>query len=331
MGSLEKIRLKIRKILATESRINAIKVPDTGGWYAKRSESEDRIIYIYDDNDEVNGVLVDRHHDEPVLKFHHKGKNKKIPWDFYDVKNAVRYVYLHRHKNKGITESIRGKHIVARDSVVFDDLGGLYAVGMIDNDVTLESVKGRDTHIYATIYGPNDENFGFLATGGGLYYVLPHTRGSNQRKSDVKFSVNLDGVKNAARYIYLKNATKKQSLSEEDKEVKSVSEEFGCGSVLALPETPEIRSYHKCDSQGRWSSWLIFTGKNPLTGHIIGKMDIASVSDNPDIGRLFWRKSKSSEYELAGDFKGDIRNAMRFVWLNMYPKKDARLKTGRYD
>lgn len=410
---------------------NRTMFPDIEGWVAKRSETEPKIIWIYNKNGQVKGAIVDKF-DQPVLRFGETGRNrygnpiwgKKIPWDFNDVENAVRYVYmknqeiqevvseekldwgrrirstyikglqgwkavmeresvidfydasgkgvgyldngniLHYGKSEGwrgfpestnwdfedvdnaarflwmksqerknINESKKEKHILKGQKIVFPDIGNFYAEGMLTQQ-QIDYAKSKDTDgfIYAELYGPNDEYLGWLNTAGVIDISAQLTASRHQERSKIIFPVNVEGVKNALRYLYLNTHSGSEPL------VKKISENVTdevkpeCDRVVRFDDIPGISAYYQCDRGGKWIQWVIYTGaKSPFSGHIVGMMPVESTtSENPETGHLLWRPTKNSDYESVGDFKGNVKNAMRWIWLKMQEKDDTRFKSGRY-
>jgi hypothetical protein len=179
--------------------------PDIGNWSAIKKH--DTVIAIYtDDNERVGTFKIRPNHptglgilsydvDPRGLGF---GWQKSEEWNSSDIKNAVRYLFLIRQK-KNVEKQL--------NELEGDEIDGWRVKEMVtqyNNEYTDQYVR------YWNIYDSNGNNVATLSVEGTLRYET-NVEDLPTKEADIKFDpYDKKSLKNAVRYVYLKNAKRKK-------------------------------------------------------------------------------------------------------------------------
>jgi hypothetical protein len=330
--------------------------PEIGGFYAQgmltkgqidyaKSKDTDGFIYAFlhgpDGEDlgwlDTSGAIAIS---AQITSSRHQEKSEMIfPVNIEGVKNALRYLYLNTHSGSkplakkisendnddrnDIKQGMVGKE--EKEVIELPEFGGWTATAERFTDMDDD---GNWVDVEWVIRNSEGEEIGYIINDGVLNYITDEFV-ENWNQSDINFNENPRG---AASFIWLKKQQRAKQLMAGMSVNESAENIAECGKVVRFEEMPGLRAYYQCDRNGKYKQWVIYTGKSPFSGNIVGIMQTESTVDASSTGQLLWKPERHSDYELAGDFKGDIKNAIRFVWLNMRQNKDVRFrKTGRYD
>jgi hypothetical protein len=271
--------------------------------------------YVFNENNKpIVVVYEDGHIDyRKIGKFFNSGWNTasdaiNFGFDEDAVRQAARWYFVTiAQQPKPVTESTSKKA-----PFVFDDIDGYQASGPYEDS---EFGDLRD-YKYWSITDREGKEIGILKYGGEPEYDGALEYASNKYDEfhqpiwinvpNQKFTTNPDGIKQAARYIYLMRQISKKPISE------SNNKDF-----IKFPKIGNFSAKRKI--QGNTNGWEIFNANDKEIGFL--EID----------GTVWYVSSETGSYRLMDEKISNIKNAVEHLYLKSQEpvgKKRHTLKAG---